>query len=545
MYLDRSFKKIGLLLGITLILSLFVYVTYLGKVFVFGSTPYFYSITVGTRYALDSLAAVIGNSERLIAAASGASLSKNPMTFSNRKASSIPILTYHRIVNDSNDENNVTFSRFEEQMEILQANGWDTVTLQEFEDFNAGKISLPEKSFLLTFDDGAKQSFYPVDPILRKFGFEAAIFIIVESSKTKESTYYMTREEIAWMLRSNRWSIGSHSTDGHRPYGVNQEGGTGIFFADKIWNKLYDRLETTEEYTTRVRADLLNAKKELETTYNVPIRTFAFPLGNESGVLGANNFPEGADITEKVARSVYDIGFLQTNNQRYTFNFPSVPTEEFAPSFASTTDRLRTNFLAYRIHVDHDWNGARLLSLMENGRAKALPYQDDFTTNRGWISAWGGLETGRNNFVITAESGMTSASTFLDGSALWDSYSFDASVNWKSGYAIILADVLDSKTYHACAFSPGEVRIQETIDGHTTTLSQTADSRIQYGDAVQMGIRVHDSVLECTWDFTSLSEVYTRSFSGGIGLQTWDPVMGTASLLVSSVIVRPHATTTP
>lgn len=541
MYLDFSIRKMFLLGTILLVLFSFVYATDLFKRKTFGTTPYFYAISTGSEYALRSIIAQMSRSGGNAFAAAAAAFGRPSIgvpSSDQKPAPAIPALTYHRVL-DSDDPNNVTLKVFRDQMMTLHRAGWRAVSLEDFERFMRGESELPEKSFLLTFDDGAKDSFYPVDPILRSLGWDAAIYIIAQSSKTDESTYYLTHEEIRWLLSTGRWSIGSHSFDGHRPYGVAPDGSTGIFFADRIWKHDAARLETSEEFTVRVRDDLTRSRDSLASDYGVNINTFAFPLGNETGIEGANNFPEGASITEREARNLYEFGFLQTNGQTYTFNFPVKPTAAFTPAFASTTDALSTNFLVRRIHVDHDWSGDRLLSIMENGRAKSLPFEDDFSSQKGWISAWGALDIGRNNLRLEAEPSITSASAFLDGSALWDNYSFDVAVNWQKGYALILADVLDSRTYHSCAFSPGTVRIQRTIHGETTTLAQKNDARISYGDA-RLGIRVHGSVIECAWNFESLVEDYSRNFSGGVGVQTWDPAVGAAELTVSSIIVRPY-----
>lgn len=495
----------------------------------FGSTPFVTSIELFTTYGFEStLAAFQGAAGSAYAAAASATQGGGEQ--SNRPARSIPVLTYHRIVSRT-DINNVTEELFEEQMTILKKAGWSAVTLEDFEKFMRGEKELPEKSFLLTFDDGAKDSFYPVDPVLRKLGYTASIFIIVQSSKTQKTTYYLTPQEIGWVLKTGRWSIGSHSYDGHRQYPTDVEGESAIFFADRLWNAVSGRLETPEEFSTRVRNDLQHSKNELEEVYKRPINTFAFPLGNETGIEGANNFPEGASITEVEARKIYEFGFVQTNNQQYSSNFPH-----------GAPPGLAADFLAYRIHVDYDWGGARLLEIMENGLPKNLPFEDDFSQNRGWIPAWGSLDLGRNNFMLTAAPDSTGASTFLDGTALLDNYSLDLSANWQAGTMLVLADVQNAQAYHSCAFSPGTVRIQETKNGTTRTLAEKNDKRIAHADGVSAGIRVHDSVIECTWEFESLVETYNRNFSGGVGIQTYDPDLGTARLQVSSVIVRPYAT---
>lgn len=451
-------------------------------------------------------------------------------------ALAIPVLTYHRIVSDGSDTANITRSRFKDQMATLKAAGWETVTLDEFESFMRGDRTLPDKSFMVTFDDGAKDSFYPVDPILEALGYEAVNFIIVESSKIPRTVYYLNPKEIARMLESGRWSIGSHSYDGHRPYPVDTAGNTGIFFADRLFRESDQRLETNVEFRARVRNDLTRAEEELRETYGVPINSFAFPLGNETGINGANNFPEGSSITEEEADSIYEFGYVQLANQHFTTNLPRVS--------ASSTPPVGSDFLVYRIHVDYDWDGERVLQILENGRAKTLPFNDNFSENRGWINAWGSLDLGRNNFVLRANPESTSASAFLDGTSVWDNYIFDVSAEWNQGHLIVLADVTESGTYNACVFSPGIVHIQSTIRGVTETLAEVRDPSIAYGGNVRAGVRVHGAVIECAWDFNSIVETYSRRFSGGIGIQTWDENEGAAELRVSEVIVRPYATST-
>ncbi len=455
---------------------------------------------------------------------------------STGSARAIPVLTYHRIVSDGSDVANTTRSRFKDQMAALKRAGWETVTLEEFESFMRGERTLPDKSFLLTFDDAAKDSFYPVDPILEALGYEAVNFVIVESSNIPRTVYYLNPKEIKRMIESGRWSIGSHSYDGHRPYPVDASGQTGIFFADRLFRESEERLESNTEFRERVHADLVLAKEELEKTYGVPINSFAFPLGNETGINGANNFPEGSAITEEEAKSVYEFGYLQLASQHFTTNLPRVN--------ASSTPPMPSDFLVYRIHVDYDWDGARVLEILENGRAKEIPFNDDFSENRGWINTWGSIDLGRNNFVLRATEDGTSASAFLDGTSLWDDYIFDLSAEWNQGHLIVLADVTEGSTYNACVFSPGVVHIQSTVRGVTETLAEVRDPSIGYGENVRAGVRVHGAVIECAWDFNSIAEAYSRPFSGGIGIQTWDENEGAAELRVSEVIVRPYATST-
>jgi len=526
MYLDLSIRKIGILTFIFFVLLWGVFLTFDVKDRRYGSTPPFASVGLAFQevslrawYALES--GMWRTSQT--ASAAFAFLAGWPTeSHSSRNARAIPTLTYHRIVGSQNDLNNVTVANFKDQMLTLKRSGWESITLKEYREFIAGERDLPEKSFLITFDDGAKESFYPVDPLFEVLGYEGVLYVIASAMYTLESTYYLSPVEIQRLLDTGRWEIGSHSYDGHQPYPTDREGNGGIFFADKLWREKEARLETDEEFTVRVREDLVHARSTLETAYDRSVDTFAFPLGNETGIEGASNFSEGAAITEDQAERVYSLGFLQTPPHRYSFNYPA-----------------ESSFIAYRIHVDHDWDGKRLLQEMENGIPKDLPFEDDFSTDRGWLPAWGELDLGKNNLSLTADGDASSASVFLDGSKLWQSYSFNAAMNWQSGSVFLLADVVNSKTYHSCAFSDGIVRLQSTVDGETKILGEKRDSSISHGNDIRIGIRVRGSVIECLWDYRSILEAYERPRTGGIGIQVWNPELGTAALTVSDILVQP------
>jgi len=531
MYIDLSLRRMLPMLVIGMVLLVSVAATGNIKERRYGSTPPVASIgfawqelTLRVRYAIESS---VWKTGQVASAAFSFFSGEEEATrggAGGRTARAIPVLTYHRIVGNRNDLNNVTVRNFSDQMFALKRAGWETITLKEYMEFMDGTRELPERSFLITFDDGAKESFYPVDPLFDMLGYEGVIYVIASAMYTEKSTYYLSPNELRRMLDTGRWEIGSHSYDGHRPYPTDRNGNTGIFFADKLWLEEESRLETTEEFTARVSNDLAHARKVLEDEYGVIVNTFAFPLGNETGIEGAANFPPGAGITEDEAEKLYDLGFLQTDNNNFTFNY--------------LEDR---SFIARRIHVDHDWSGERLLRELEGGLPKELPFEDDFSRDRGWIPAWGTLDLGTNNFLLRADEGASSASAFLDGSALWADYSFDATLNWQDGSVFLLADLTNSKTYNACVFSPGTVRIQSTKNGETRVLAEIRDPKFAYGESARMGIRVHGAVIECLWDYSSVVEAYSRAMSakGGIGIQVWNPELGSAAVQVWSILVRP------
>ena len=67
---------------------------------------------------------------------------------------------------------------FDEQMKYLHDEGFKTLTLDEFYDWYQGKIEVPEKSVVITFDDGYYGVYYLAYPIIKKYDQAATVFCI-------------------------------------------------------------------------------------------------------------------------------------------------------------------------------------------------------------------------------------------------------------------------------------------------------------------------------------------------------------------------------
>lgn len=80
----------------------------------------------------------------------------------------IPVFTFHSVEPRS----------FEEKLKFLSCNNYRTLTGEEFSAAIAGERDIPERSVLLTFDDGTATLWTVAYPLLRKYGFRAVSFII-------------------------------------------------------------------------------------------------------------------------------------------------------------------------------------------------------------------------------------------------------------------------------------------------------------------------------------------------------------------------------
>ena len=127
-----------------------------------------------------------------------------------------PILEYHQVTDEPLDPDfemyNVPPTEFAAQMDFLQAEGYTTITLQDFMRVVHGKGKLPEKPIVLTFDDGYEDNFKVMLPILEERGMTAVIYVITNELGKKN---YLTLEELKEMQRRGI-EIGSHTAD-HLP----------------------------------------------------------------------------------------------------------------------------------------------------------------------------------------------------------------------------------------------------------------------------------------------------------------------------------------
>ena len=90
---------------------------------------------------------------------------------SSRYAQKIPVLTYHDLVPEGYEIVNgltVPENVFREQMDYLKDEGFRTLSLDEFYQWYKGKLEVPERSCVVTFDDGAYEIYYLAYPIIRE-----------------------------------------------------------------------------------------------------------------------------------------------------------------------------------------------------------------------------------------------------------------------------------------------------------------------------------------------------------------------------------------
>ncbi|MEE4277032.1 MAG: polysaccharide deacetylase family protein [Halieaceae bacterium] len=110
---------------------------------------------------------------------------------------------------------------FEEQLRWLQRSGWHFALMSEL----LGDDALPEKSVILTFDDGYADNLIEADPIMQRYGARATLYLVEDrfdrdwstSKKAHHDSGELMREpklsdeQVEAMLASGRWELGGHT----------------------------------------------------------------------------------------------------------------------------------------------------------------------------------------------------------------------------------------------------------------------------------------------------------------------------------------------
>lgn len=130
----------------------------------------------------------------------------------------IRTLTYHAIYNPENTSCETSICQslelFESHLKYIRENGYFTLKLGELEMYLDGKINIPEKSIVLTIDDGTILDQEAL-ALLDKYQTNATLFVITSSVSTEN-------------FKSDYLDLESHSDNMHNQYecpGYGSQGG--------------------------------------------------------------------------------------------------------------------------------------------------------------------------------------------------------------------------------------------------------------------------------------------------------------------------------
>jgi len=182
----------------------------------------------------------------------------------NKKKYDIPVIMYHRVINNPENEGvygtYIYEDMFKKHLQYLKDKNYTVITFKDLDKIGwRNRFEKDKKYIFITFDDGYKDNYELAFPILKEFGFKATIFLM------GSSTY-------------NEWDV---KAGGEKEFPlmsvemIKEMQDYGIEFGAHTFN--HPKLNTLSN--EEIEYQIVDAKKPLEEKIGKEIITFAYPYG--------------------------------------------------------------------------------------------------------------------------------------------------------------------------------------------------------------------------------------------------------------------------
>ncbi|HEY8034607.1 MAG TPA: poly-beta-1,6-N-acetyl-D-glucosamine N-deacetylase PgaB [Methylobacter sp.] len=217
------------------------------------------------------------------------------------------VLNYHDIVKAGSakallNSMDVSVDHLEEHLAWLKKNGYKIISVQNVLDAAEGKNSIPDKSVLLTFDDGYQSFYTRVFPILKKYHYPATVALIgtwIEGIDTPDEPgkQLLTWDQVREMVKSGLVEMASHTYDLHKSAIANPQGDSQAATVTRLYDMATGRYETDEQYRERIHLALRKSAEFIFQHAGVWPRVMVWPYGEYNNIALAASREAGMSMT--------------------------------------------------------------------------------------------------------------------------------------------------------------------------------------------------------------------------------------------------------
>jgi peptidoglycan/xylan/chitin deacetylase (PgdA/CDA1 family) len=176
----------------------------------------------------------------------------------------VPILAYHQFTRKKPASlMEVTDASFQQQMDYLQNAGYRVITLGDLAGFLRMERPIPQRSVVITIDDGYRSVYDIAYPILKAHGFRATLYVYTDFVGARLG---LTWDQIKEMDASGVIDVQSHS----KSHGSMSRAPTDV---------------SPSAYATRVTREITVPEGLLRERLGKSIDQFAYPYGDSSSVV--------------------------------------------------------------------------------------------------------------------------------------------------------------------------------------------------------------------------------------------------------------------
>lgn len=180
------------------------------------------------------------------------------VAFSSAIYADVPVLVYHRFGPQVLDSMTVRTSVFLSHLQYLRDNGYQVIPMQQMLDWRQGKGTVPDKSVVITIDDGHKTVYTEVLPIIKKYKLPVTLFIY--PSAISNAPYALTWSQLNEILATGLVTVQSHT----------------------YWHpnfKIEKKRLSQDEYVKFVDIQFNRSRTILEKKLNITLNLLAWPFG--------------------------------------------------------------------------------------------------------------------------------------------------------------------------------------------------------------------------------------------------------------------------
>ncbi len=433
-------------------------------------------------------------------------------------AQAVPILMYHGVLVRGELGINTTREQFISHMEMLKKEGYQTISINEYDLYRQGDFVLPAKPIIITFDDGRKDSYYTVDKIFEKLGFKATIFI-ASIKANQNDPFFLSWNELKKIQKNNRWEIEAHGRHSHDVVIADNNGTEGRYLTSRIYNPI-NGLESAEDFDLRIENDYKDSIDDLYNNLGISAQYYAIPLSDYGE--NSSNYSESALLNLELTKKYFKFAFVQNAADEYgvyeTF-YNYIDTNPYSLKRLDVRN-ISAEDLKYALE--------KYAPSKPQGIFPALSEQDTMT-NRIQIQH-GNLDMSTDGITIHSTLPSTSARVVF-GDKGWKNYSVDAVISRdKARSASLIMYYLDEDNMVLVNWDQSNIKIIERIDGIDKVLFGKNLYK-KNDDSMKVSATIKDSYLSVNFNGVQLiNGQHIDIPRGAPGFGVWDPEGNSATL---------------
>ena len=196
----------------------------------------------------------------------------SPVTRAQNYAGAV-ILQYHNVSNTTTADTSISPANFRNQMQFLRDNGFAILPLEEVVEALHNNTAIPDKTAVITFDDGYRSVYDEAFPLLKSYGWPFTVFVTTGLVATKTGSLYATWDQLREMGDAGA-TLANHTVT-HLHLIEQLEGEAENVWLQRIENEIADAEKTIEEQTGQHHKLLAYPYGE----FNAAIKTLITRLG--------------------------------------------------------------------------------------------------------------------------------------------------------------------------------------------------------------------------------------------------------------------------